>query len=546
MTIPFPLISDITKGRCLPFVGAGFSKNAVLPDGLSMPDWLEMTALLSQDAETPADAAPPKVAERYEEKFGRVQMIETIRDSLHPDKAKPGRAHRAFVQLPFDTIYTTNFDLLLEDAYAEEGRPSRSLVGELQLPFHAGQTASSIIKMHGDLRHEEHITVTQRDYDTFLEKYPVIATHLSAMLITRTPLFIGYSLTDPDFQSIREVVRSRLGRFERMAYVVQFDVASDLVEAGFKEKVHIISLPSSAGKSRDEVLEDFFKNILAQCDAKSANTLRASRPDVFEPTEGVQVLSVSQSPEQSAVVESTSRLCFVMMPFGPKSDEVYRNIIAPAVQAQGLASVRADELSTPGFILEQIRSAIQQSRICIADLTGSNPNVFYEIGLAESLKKPLILMAEQGTKLPFDLAHQRVLLYGPDQEETVHLLRRAISIILADRLREAMQLVELGQYRAAIAAAAIALEQRLYDLLDLGQGTGLETRKSMRQMLGTLVKRAVLTAEDLAALEDVIDMRNRAVHAMGASDVEPSRVDAESAIATIQSFLDKTAWKPAS
>ena len=169
-----------------------------------------MTLTLARDAETPKGEAPPVVAQRYEQKFGRVQLIEALREALHPDKARPGAAHRAFVQLPFDTIYTTNFDLLLEDAYTQATRPFRSLVGELQLPFHAGQTASSIVKMHGDLRHEEHIIITQKDYEHFMDRYPVVATHLSAMLITRTPLFIGYSLSDPDFENVRRVVRSRL------------------------------------------------------------------------------------------------------------------------------------------------------------------------------------------------------------------------------------------------------------------------------------------------------------------------------------------------
>ncbi len=209
VNIPIPLISDIAKGRCLPFIGAGFSKNAELPSDLSMPDWAELTAILAQDAKTLDGLSAPMVASRYEEKFGRVQLIETIRDAVHADKARPGHAHRAFARLPFDTVYTTNFDLLLERAYIEEGRPSRSLAGEQQLPFHAGQAAASIVKMHGDLRHEEHIVITQNDYDGFLTRYPVVATHLSAMLITRTPLFIGYSLSDPDFNSIRRVVKDR-------------------------------------------------------------------------------------------------------------------------------------------------------------------------------------------------------------------------------------------------------------------------------------------------------------------------------------------------
>jgi hypothetical protein len=78
------------------------------------------------------------------------------------------------------------------------------------------------------------------------------------MLITRTPLFIGYSLSDPDFSKIREVVRSRLGKFERMAYMIQFDVSDEDVEAGLREKLHIISLNSEAAASRDEVLAEFF------------------------------------------------------------------------------------------------------------------------------------------------------------------------------------------------------------------------------------------------------------------------------------------------
>ncbi|MCA1585393.1 MAG: SIR2 family protein [Acidobacteria bacterium] len=100
----------------------------------------------------------------------------------------------------------------------------------MQLPFHAGQTATSIVKMQGELRHEEHIVISQRDYDAFLSKYPVVATHLAAMLITRTPLFIGYRPTDPDCRSIRTVIRARLGASERVSYVIQFDASPEALD----------------------------------------------------------------------------------------------------------------------------------------------------------------------------------------------------------------------------------------------------------------------------------------------------------------------------
>lgn len=534
MRAPYPLISDIARGRCLPFIGAGFSKNALLPVGYSMPDWAELTAILAKDAGTPGGTAAPVVAQRYEQQFGRVQLVEAIREALHPDKARPGKSHRGFVQLPFDTVYTTNFDLLLEDAYSEATRPFRSLVGELQLPFHAGQIASSIVKMHGDLRHEEHIVVTQGDYDSFMDRYPVVATHLAAMLITRTPLFLGYSLTDPDFEQIRKVVRSRLGVFERMAYVIQFDIAENHIEEALGNNLHIISLDSSSGASRDDVLALFLADIQSQIDTKAGASLRDSRPDLFEEVETEVVQKAVQTPRQSPVIETTSRLCFVMMPFSKRFDEVYRLLIAPVAMDNGLTVLRADEMAGPGFIMEQIRTAVQQSRLCIADLTGSNPNVLYEVGYAQATGKPLVLLAEEASQLPFDIAHQRVILYGSDLEAARPVIQRAISVVLStSRLEEAALLFDLAQYRGAIAAGAVVLEQRLRDALATRPPERI-ARMSLGQMLSVARRRKLVKSALAARLGEVVALRNRAVHEVA----EPTKEQAQVVLDAIREVLD--------
>lgn len=477
-----------------------------------MPDWAELTSALAKDAGTPPNTPAIVVAQRYEQRFGRVQLVEAIREALHVERARPGKAHRAFVQLPFDTVYTTNFDLLLEDAYSEAIRPFRSLVGELQLPFHAGQIASSIVKMHGDLRHEEHFIVTQRDYDSYMERYPVIATHLSAMLITRTPMFLGYSLSDPDFENIRKIVRSRLGVFERMAYVIQFDVEPKAVEAALDKRLHIISLNTSSGTTRSEVLASFFSDIQTQLDAKSAANIRSSRPDLFEDVETEIVQSAVQTPQHLPLLETTSRLCFVMMPLiGKRSDDVYRMLISPAVTGNGMTTLRADEMAGSGFIIEQIRTAIQQSRLCIADLTGANPNVLYEVGYSQAVGKPLVLLAEEGSQLPFDIAHVRVIFYGSDLEAAQSLLRRAISVVLSSRLQEAIRLLELKEYRGAIAVGGVVLEQRLRESLAQYPPENF-ARMGLSQMLRVAVRRKIVDPTLAAQLADAVAIRNRAVH----------------------------------
>lgn len=464
-----------------------------------------------------------QIAQEFERRFGRVQLVEAVRRALHVDDARPGGCQLAFVQLPFDTVYTTNFDLLLESAYATAGRPFRSLVGELQLPFHAGQIATSIVKMHGDLRHEEHIVLTRHDYDSFLERYPVIATHLSAMLITRTPLFIGYILTDPDFISIRDVVRSRLGKFERMSYVIQFDARSEEIDAALKDRIHIVNIVSG-GRSKDQLLEQLFIRAQSQLDSRVGGRLRRSRPDVFEYVSPLAAAPIDDKATSSALVESTSKLCFVMMPFSEIYDRIYRHLIVPAVEDAGLTAVRADEISTAGFIMEQIRAAIQQSRVCIADVTDSNPNVLYEVGFAEAMRKPVVLIASDLSQLPFDVTSQRVLRYSNDLDIGKSRLREAIAQALTeDRFSEVEKLLASGSPRGAIALAAVILEHILRELSSR-RDVVLPPRVSSTKMAVALEMAGVIDGAMRLAIQEATAIRNRAVHSI---DSEPKQEEAQ-------------------
>ncbi len=526
--IPQPLLDDIAAGKCLPFVGAGFSLNAKLPGDKQMPDWQVLTEILGTAAGVPPKQPGPLVAMSYERRFGRVQLIEAIRVALHSDDNEPADAHAAFAGLPFDTIYTTNFDLLLEDANALIRKPFRSLVGELQIPFHGGPLSTNIVKMHGDLRHEEHIIITQEDYDQFLEKYPVISTHLSAMLITRTALFLGYSLSDPDFNHIREVVRSRLGKFQRMSYIIQFNQSPKKAEEMLDQHLHLINLKPKRGQTHEEVLATFFRNIQEELDARAGAQIRAAKPEVFEDIPQDKIEEATRAPDSSTLLSSSSNLCFVLMPFDKPFDDTYRLIIAPAVRQAGLEVMRADQIFTPGPIMEQIRSAIQQSRLCIADLTGRNPNVLYELGIAQTLGKPSILMVQDVEDVPFDIRQYRVIQYDRQlthSEATQKTLLRTINLALgSDRLDESRSLIENGMVRAGVATLGVLLEQTLKhilitsDLVDTRQRDSFSRGLTMGRMIEILLKAHRITPADNKKLRRAVEMRNRAVHDLGEPD----------------------------
>jgi len=525
---PKPLIDEIAEGRCLPFIGAGFSANARLPGQETMPTWAGLTKALAETGLID-DGEGPDVAEQYERRFGRVGLIDAVRRSLHSDTARPGRAHSAFARLPFDTVYTTNFDLLLEDACLEVRLPFRSLVGELQLPFHAGLLATNIVKMHGDLRHEEHVVITRSDYEGFLTTYPVVATHLSAMLITRTALFVGYSRTDPDFQQILEVVRSRLGRFQRMSYLLQFDAAADEIDAALDDQLHVISFESASPRGRDGALADFFLEIQTTIDKRAAATLRDRRPDAFDPDVTTLTLSkILDEPSGVRVLEGSSHLCFVMMPFGREFDVVYHEAISPVAAEAGLTPVRSDEIAAAGMIVEQIRTAIQNSRLCIADVTGANPNVMYEVGMAQTMGKSVVLIAQDATALPFDVASLRVIVYeAGNVAEFGRILRPFLFATLEEgKFEEADRLVSMGMYAPAVSVLSVLLEQVLRrHTIAVGLSMGDDDKK--RMALGQLVRRLREAGElgepPLHDFQHAIELRNATVH--GAK--EPSRQDAE-------------------
>jgi hypothetical protein len=104
--------------------------------------------------------------------------------------------------------------------------------------------------------------------------------------------------------------------------------------------------------------------------------------------------------------------CFVMMPFALPIGGYYTSIYEPPIKKAGIAPVRADaDMFGTGKIIDQIWSGINNARVLVAELTGRNPNVLYELGLAHALKKPVVLVSSNEGDVPFDVRHVRVIYY---------------------------------------------------------------------------------------------------------------------------------------
>lgn len=110
------------------------------------------------------------------------------------------------------------------------------------------------------------------------------------------------------------------------------------------------------------------------------------------------------------------KTCFFIAPIGEpgseirrRSDRILKYIVAPVVAQCGYTALRADQISEPGLITTRVIQHVIDDPLVIADLTGPNPNVFYELAIRHAVRKPLVQIIRRGEQLPFDVAGMRTV-----------------------------------------------------------------------------------------------------------------------------------------
>jgi len=138
---------------------------------------------------------------------------------------------------------------------------------------------------------------------------------------------------------------------------------------------------------------------------------------------------------------ATGEVCFVLMPFGGWLDDYYETIYTPAIEAGGLDAHRADDLFRPSTIVNDIWAYTRRAKLLLADLSGRNPNVFYELGLAHALAKPVILVAASMEEIPFDLRALRIIIYDKNAPNWGQVLRDKITTAINEVLKAPVEAV---------------------------------------------------------------------------------------------------------
>lgn len=197
MKILDELAKEIKEKRILPFVGAGISRN------LGLPGWESLIYKVAEDLDYDPEVLLVhgdflQIAEYHVIKYGSKNRLAKIIDRNLRGVGydiSTSKMHEYLVKMNFPTIYTTNYDETLEEAFKYHNAPY-CRIATLDDILCATEAVTQIVKFHGSLDHDESLVISESDYYNRLDMDGPIDIKLRSDLLGKTVLFFGYSFRD--------------------------------------------------------------------------------------------------------------------------------------------------------------------------------------------------------------------------------------------------------------------------------------------------------------------------------------------------------------
>ena len=328
--IPTELVAQIADGRAALFVGAGLSQGAGLPgwpqllremlthlekrDGIQ-PDQQDLLTAIQQ-----GDLLA--IAETLRERLRDDEFRRFLQDRIQGTRPKPTQAHRLLQRIPFGVQVTTNYDGLLEGAYAlEHDGATLHTFTHQDVPELGAATRSGeyLLKLHGDINRIDSVVLGTTDYRRIMQANPACRTHLTTLFTTRTVLFLGYGLADPDLMLVLDALREHFRDHTATHYALMPEDRAPAFKRDRWEKDHgirVLSYPPTDGHPE---VQQFLESLASQVhQARRAALLATPRITpverlAHEVTEWLSAIGyqVEQEPDQSEPAIGAGRRCLI-------------------------------------------------------------------------------------------------------------------------------------------------------------------------------------------------------------------------------------------
>lgn len=197
------LLQALKENRLVLFIGSGFSKEC------GFPDWKNLAKPIAKELNYPLDDNTDYslVFQYYQDKYDNCNKLNALLKNTFSIAPKHLENHNLLAALPVAEIWTTNYDTSIERHFEDCGRIIDVKRNIHDLTIKASKADCSLYKMHGDVSVSTECVLTKDDYENYFHTHEPFTNVLKHTLMEKTVLFIGYSLNDPDLQTILSSIR---------------------------------------------------------------------------------------------------------------------------------------------------------------------------------------------------------------------------------------------------------------------------------------------------------------------------------------------------
>jgi hypothetical protein len=264
----------LDEGVAGAFVGAGLSAPA------GFVDWKELLRDIAAELDLDVDEETDLIAlaqYHYNHARSRGRINQKLIDEFTKD-ATPTENHFLLAKLPLTSVWTTNYDHLLEDAFTATRKRVDKKVAQADLALTKPKRDVVIYKMHGDIDRADEAVITKADYERFDDGRHLFSVQLKGELLSKTLLFLGYSFNDPNVHYILARVRNLVGESVRPHYWITRDAHKNPKAAARDRKVQKHRIEDLKTYGIRTILVDDYSQITV---ALRELTRRVHRKNVF-------------------------------------------------------------------------------------------------------------------------------------------------------------------------------------------------------------------------------------------------------------------------
>ena len=545
----------ISRGAVFPFIGAGFSKNASpeYPDAKELARFL--ADHLSVDLDAIGDQSNPLAIGDWlvDHQMSLGELHDTICDQTLPDEDEPSDFHRLFMALPWRKIFTTNFDLLLEEAGGQ--RYVAVATNERFREWRLRQRAM-ILKLCGDKNHRTLLRSTSGRVEgsCLQEEIGELLDDLVRHLDGGTLLYLGYRLRDPFMSSaldwvLKGAIRQGLGPSQlRHSYMAVFE-KPDNETAQWMARNRITPLELfRISKIKTEAMNGFVRECVEFChDEAEKNIARTRRLLAITPMREDTEPARSERSESFKHLVRASDTVLVVTTGGEEAATILQDVVAQVLAGESLKS-KVVNLTVNKLTTENV-PGIE------AVLASGFVAIFLADGLSSQLERLALIAMQQRCRVVILCSNSGVLGHYTthmrhkqfDREGLRDYLREEIFRATVDaRLTRSEEYLANGMHDTAVVEAWIACERAVRHAF---WKLGLEETGRMR---GTIAQiRDLLSAlsnqpdvQHLPTIGDILasrKLRNKVVH----DAVVPTLEQARSAVTAIMWLARLLGWDSA-